>query len=70
VVYVTERQGQPTLTERYTAGREVVAEKSIRGVAYVQVYGPRAVAGAPVAPAGETTDTTAATTVPTTSPAP
>ena len=71
VVYVTERQGQPTLTERYTEGRAVVAEKSIRGVTYVQVYGPRAVPGAPVAPAGDaSTDTTTGTTVPTTSPAP
>ncbi|HEY8547092.1 MAG TPA: hypothetical protein VIL36_18660 [Acidimicrobiales bacterium] len=58
VVYVTERQGQPTLTARYTEGRELVAEKYIRGIAYVQVYGPRSVPGAPPAPgSGDDTST-------------
>jgi hypothetical protein len=44
VVYVSARQGQPERTARVTAGREVVADASIRGVTYVQVYGPRAAA--------------------------
>lgn len=42
VVYVSARQGQPERTARVTAGREVVAEESIRGITYVQVYGPKA----------------------------
>ena len=42
VVYVSARQGQPGLTARSTEGREVVAEKDIRGITYLQVYGPRA----------------------------
>lgn len=42
VVYVSARQGQPDRTAQVTAGRQVVAEDSIRGITYVQVYGPKA----------------------------
>lgn len=54
VVYVSARQGQPGLTARRTEGREVVADKSIRGITYLQIYGPRTPSAAEVeAPAPE-----------------
>jgi len=40
VVYVSARQGQPGLTRRLIAGRDLVAHQAIRGITYVQVYGP------------------------------
>jgi hypothetical protein len=41
ILYVTTRQGLPDVAERWTLGRELVAEETIRGIPYVQIYGPR-----------------------------